>query len=141
MNPTRVQHPTTEQLTAFAQGRLPPPVQAQVEAHVARCDHCCQALRQIPDDTLVGRLRDADTAAGDVNFQLGPAVRPGAPPPELADHPRYRIVKLLGVGEIAKAVSSHRTPKRLGLPAGARKSVASGPGLRYISTRGRTRKP
>jgi putative intracellular protease/amidase len=90
---TDLRHPSPQTLAAFALGRLGPREQAETERHVAGCDRCCQALRGVPNDTLLERLRAGNTSPD----------APAAPaatdiPPEPADHPRYRIVKLLGAG-------------------------------------------
>jgi hypothetical protein len=111
VNQAKLAHPGLEQLTAFAQGRLSPAAQAEIERHVAGCDSCCQALRTVPDDTLVGRLRTANTSLDGSAFNVpAPDARPnvgrianpsytaGELPRELIDHPRYRIIKFLGAG-------------------------------------------
>jgi len=102
-------HPELEELAAFGHGRLQPDEQARVARHVAECETCCQALRDMPDDTLVERLRRGESARDTSRAQADLstcAFRPSAadgsdshaPPPELLDHPRYRIVKLHGAG-------------------------------------------
>lgn len=99
MNNANAMHPSPEQLTAFGLGRLPPALQAEIERHITGCDACCAALRQVSDDTLTGRLRQMNTSI-DTPAPAKAAV-PGnelAVPPELADHPRYRILKVLGTG-------------------------------------------
>src|SRR5262245_46478311 len=100
MNQVKRPHPAPEKLSAFAQGRLPPAEQAEVEKHVADCDACCQALRAVPDGTLLARLRAGAGAgtAGPGASSLPGAAAPKAPgkgpaddlelPPELANHPR-----------------------------------------------------
>src|SRR5438445_13184453 len=57
--------PGAEQLAAFAHGRLREAERAALERHVADCDSCCQALRRVPDDTLVANLR-GNTSTSDV---------------------------------------------------------------------------
>jgi serine/threonine protein kinase/putative intracellular protease/amidase len=94
-------HPSPERLAAFGLGQLDPADQAEVERHVADCDSCCQVLRAVPDDTILARLRSAHTSLD----ATAPAVPgPAAPEPdvrlprELAEHPRYRVIKFLGAG-------------------------------------------
>jgi WD40 repeat protein/predicted Ser/Thr protein kinase len=92
-------HPSVALLTAFDQGRLDPNDWTEVEAHLAACDFCCRLLEGVNDDTLVHLLREPGeqpTAAQDE-----PTLR-RTPPPEvpaaLLDHPRYRVLELLGAG-------------------------------------------
>jgi WD40 repeat protein len=96
-------HPSAEQLPAFALGLLDPEQTAAVERHVAGCDSCCLALQAVPDDGLVRRLRQAASTRSDglphpaATLSLSGTPAP-ALPPELAAHPRYQVEKLLGVG-------------------------------------------
>src|SRR5262249_47771705 len=94
MKGTKAAHPSEEELAAFGHGRLPPDRHAAVEQHVASCDACCAVLRRLPDDTLVGALRKETSC--DVPAVPSPAG--SEVPPELAEHPRYRIIKSLGAG-------------------------------------------
>src|SRR5207302_1234605 len=85
MNRANTTHPGAEQLAAFGLGRLPPHIQAEVERHVADCDVCCAALRQVADDTLVGQLRQMSTSP-EGTLPSAPPRAPGTTvPPELAD--------------------------------------------------------
>ncbi|HKB39546.1 MAG TPA: zf-HC2 domain-containing protein, partial [Gemmataceae bacterium] len=95
-------HPGRERLAAFRVGNLSLEDLADVEQHVAGCDSCCRSLKALPDDSLVGLLRrsantpapPADTSAD--GAKAGTAGQ-GAPP-ELTNHPRYRLRELLGAG-------------------------------------------
>src|SRR6266403_1373664 len=89
-------HPPREQLAAFARGQLGDDDQVVVASHVEDCDVCCEALREVPDDAFVAKLRDAQTptpSGGPVAF---PAV--DALPRELLDHPKYKVGRFLGRG-------------------------------------------
>src|SRR5262245_25840855 len=99
MKATPVAHPGPELLRAFALGQLGPQINEGGAAHVAGCAECCAALRRVPDDTLLQRLRKF-AAAPAVTEGLGPEGQPAAAavPAELADHPRYRILARLGEG-------------------------------------------
>src|SRR5262249_31105123 len=104
MSPVSSPHPSREQLAAFDQGVLRSAEWPAIEEHVAGCTECCKLLETVVDDDLVQRLREAQGVV-----TLGPeAVETTAPdfvpaagvelPPELADHPRYRILGVLGAG-------------------------------------------
>jgi len=102
LGPTDLDHPSPEQLTAFARGQLAAADLEAVERHIAGCDACCRALGAIPDDTVLQWLRQANASLGSLRSRSGGGTPiPGRNPdvlPELADHPRYRVVKFLGAG-------------------------------------------
>ncbi len=129
MKQAQASHPSSEQLLAFGQGRLDPTASGAIERHIESCETCCQVLRSVPNDTLVDVLRAGlaeGGEAGDGDFVLRSDVefttQAGGPadsaanrtvPPELAEHPRYQVIELLGVGgmgAVYKAV--HRLMER-----------------------------
>jgi hypothetical protein len=123
-----VSHPKPEELTAFAQGKLPAADSAAVEEHLLGCDSCVQFLEAQPDDPLLRLARLQTLPVGAAAPPSGPVTFPesethtvslpnpgaaggagdrpsflgtgpaGEVPPLLAGHPRYRVLRLLGQG-------------------------------------------
>jgi uncharacterized protein (TIGR03067 family) len=56
-------HPQVEQLSAFALGKLEPAEIDAVESHLAGCETCCDALKQIQEDTFVDLVRESRRTA------------------------------------------------------------------------------
>ena len=61
MNHARSPHPAPDVLRAFALGELSSDRCAELEPHVRDCPECGRALARVPDDTLLGKLRDTTT--------------------------------------------------------------------------------
>ncbi|WP_052639885.1 protein kinase domain-containing protein [Zavarzinella formosa] len=84
-------HPPTEDLAAFGLGLLDEAATQAISDHLAECEECQQAVAVSPGDTFTDLLAGAKTVLD--------APPPGeALPPELAAHPRYTPLRLLGVG-------------------------------------------
>jgi predicted Ser/Thr protein kinase len=100
-------HPTAQQLVLFGHGRLPQAQAATVAAHLETCADCRQAVANLPPDSFFDKVRGARTSA-----TVPPSGAPAAEalrgavsgpaaadvPPQLANHPKFRIVRELGRG-------------------------------------------
>lgn len=109
MNDVRLEHPPSEELAAFAVGELGAERSAVIEAHILECTHCWQALEQVPAGRLAELLQPArasdskSAGSGSIETVIEPTAESSnvatvQGPPELIDHPRYRIVAKLGEG-------------------------------------------
>ncbi|MBM4073769.1 MAG: serine/threonine protein kinase [Planctomycetes bacterium] len=79
-------HPDADDLHAYRHGKLDASAAAAIEEHLSACDTGCDVLERT-DDSLIGRLRCmTDTVLAD------------EVPAQLAAHPRYRVLRLLGRG-------------------------------------------
>jgi hypothetical protein len=132
-------HPSLEDLTAFTRGTLADEALAGVEAHVAACPSCQELAAGDCGGPLVELLRrahvrmarpsEAVTEAGVQSqtppplgatevLKLGPAAADGpqvvdAVPRELAEHERYHVGRLLGVGGMGSVFEAeHRVMRR-----------------------------
>ena len=115
------QHPTLEQLAEFDSGELAAPLWKAVEDHVATCESCCRRLESLPADILTCRMRTA-------RFDGDTFPEATALPEELLDHPRYRILDLLGIGGMgAVYLAEHRLMNRLVALKTMRKSLLKNP--------------
>ncbi|HET6884033.1 MAG TPA: efflux RND transporter permease subunit [Pirellulales bacterium] len=105
-------HPTLERLLAFDRGMLAPEEWPEIDRHIAACESCCQKLDDLPEDYMVAVLRNPPTStdgappsnAGhhDLTAQAHATDENEQPlaelPPELENHPRYRLLAPLGAG-------------------------------------------
>jgi hypothetical protein len=125
MNEAQKGHPPLERLAAFDQGQLRPDEWTEIERHVSRCDLCCRKLEELPEDGMTRLLRSSagktlpgHTPRPDTQVQppeAGGSLSPdNMVPPELANHPRYRILELLGAGGMGVVFKAeHRLMERV----------------------------
>jgi serine/threonine protein kinase len=103
MNDWPRSHPSPEELSAYGLGQLDDDASAAIEDHVADCTPCQTLLEQVPGDTFLARLQESarPNVSGATALTLIKAATdlPATDvPPELARHPRYRILRMLGAG-------------------------------------------
>jgi hypothetical protein len=94
-------HPSGEQLAAYGLGKLDDAEATGVGEHLETCEGCRQSVEDTPPDPFVQALQAAR-----------PAPEPTLPP-ELANHPRFRIVRELGRGGMGCVyLAEHRLMER-----------------------------
>src|SRR5215471_9401354 len=93
--------PSRDELDQFSQGLLGEFEHASISAHVKECAECMKTLSALLNANTV--LLDDKPSSGQANPEPAPApAQPnGSPsniPPELINHPRYKVLELLSIG-------------------------------------------
>jgi tRNA A-37 threonylcarbamoyl transferase component Bud32 len=108
--PEIITHPSARALALFSSGKLSEAQAVTVASHLETCADCRGVAEKLPPDSFLGKVRAArpggtvlPASAGrpsgaSVAGASGPAVPVPDLPPELANHPKFRIVRQLGKG-------------------------------------------
>jgi serine/threonine protein kinase len=113
--PDAVPHPTPQELAAYGLGKLPADAAAAVARHLESCPRCLQLAAQAPADSFLGKVRAAGPTSSDTRLPPPlPALPPVGLPAELAQHPKFHIVRELGRGGMGVIyLAQHRVLNKL----------------------------
>src|SRR5438552_2815624 len=81
-------HPSAQKLAAFGLGKLAGAAADAIARHIESCDACRHEVENVPADPFLGLIRSVGR----------PTPTPLDLPPELAAHPRFKVVRELGRG-------------------------------------------
>ena len=103
-------HPTAHMLALFGHGKLSVAQASSVARHLETCPDCCRLVGCLPPDSFMGKVQAAKpggtelplSAARPKGTPVAAAPRQAAPltdlPPELTNHPKFRVLRELGRG-------------------------------------------
>jgi len=128
MSPAPTTHPSVQELAAFSLGKLTGTPAEAIAHHLDGCKACCEVVAKATGDSFLELVRSAKTRGATMVAGAGPSLPPasqsllaGSPPapgpqdlpPELADHPRFQIVRQLGRGGMGVVyLARHRLMER-----------------------------
>jgi uncharacterized protein (TIGR03067 family) len=100
MSAVHLDHPSKDCLSDYGLGKLDEASASAVHDHLESCEECRSYVVSTGDDTLALMVRASATPVSSIT---GPALPRPIPenvemPASLTNHPRYRVVELLGVG-------------------------------------------
>jgi len=103
MNAAPGKHPAREILQAFGLGKLDDASSTQVSQHLETCVDCKRQVAELSGDSLLDKLRQANSPAGTPApgqplAPLAKAPPPSSVPPELQNNTQYDILRELGAG-------------------------------------------
>ena len=122
-------HPEAACLSDFASGLLDEASAHDIERHLAECPACCERAAAGKDGSVVC-LRSAAKDTCSTYAQATQDEDLGSMPPALRDHPRYRVLRLLGRGGMGEVwLAEHRVMQRMVALKVIRRDLLDSPSL------------